>query len=56
MLIIDDFLANGQAVDGLLTIAQDADLNVVVPVLSLKKLSGRQLLDKRGIHVEICRN
>jgi xanthine phosphoribosyltransferase len=54
VLIIDDFLANGQAVDGLLTIAQDADLNVVGAGIVIEKTfqKGRQLLDERGIHVE----
>jgi xanthine phosphoribosyltransferase len=54
VLIIDDFLANGQAVDGLLTIAQDADLHVVGAGIVIEKTfqKGRQLLDERGIHVE----
>lgn len=37
VLIIDDFLANGQAVDGLLTIAQDADLHVVGAGIVIEK-------------------
>ncbi len=52
ILIIDDFLANGQAVEGLLKIANDANANVVGVVIEKTFQKGRQILDERGVRVE----
>ncbi|KGB49847.1 xanthine phosphoribosyltransferase [Leuconostoc mesenteroides P45] len=54
ILIIDDFLANGQAVEGLLKIAHDANANVVGVGVVIEKTfqKGRQILDERGVRVE----
>ena len=54
ILIIDDFLANGQAVEGLLKIANDANANVVGVGVVIEKTfqKGRQILDERGVRVE----
>ncbi|AFT82460.1 xanthine phosphoribosyltransferase [Leuconostoc carnosum] len=54
VLIIDDFLANGQAVNGLLKIASQADAHVVGAGIVIEKTfqKGRQILDEQGIRVE----
>jgi len=54
ILIVDDFLANGQAVEGLLKIANDANANVVGVGVVIEKTfqKGRQILDERGVRVE----
>ncbi|CAM3207559.1 xanthine phosphoribosyltransferase [Leuconostoc rapi] len=54
VLLIDDFLANGQAVEGLLTIAQQAHAHVVAVGIVIEKSfqKGRQILDERGLQVE----
>ncbi|CAH1856099.1 xanthine phosphoribosyltransferase [Convivina praedatoris] len=54
VLIIDDFLANGQAVLGLLEIADAAKIDVVGVGIVIEKTfqKGHQLLAERGIHLE----
>lgn len=54
VLLIDDFLANGQAVEGLLTIAQQAHAHVVAVGIVIEKSfqKGRQILNERGLQVE----
>lgn len=54
VLIIDDFLANGQAVEGLIEIikAAQATLQGVGVVIEKTFQKGRQLLDERGIQTE----
>jgi len=54
VLIIDDFLANGQAVEGLIEIIGQAQatLSGVGIVIEKTFQKGRQLLDERHIHVE----
>jgi len=54
ILLIDDFLANGQAVEGMLEIAEAAQVDVVGIGIVIEKTfqKGRALLDERGIHVE----
>ncbi|GEL13428.1 xanthine phosphoribosyltransferase [Lapidilactobacillus concavus DSM 17758] len=54
VLIIDDFLANGQAVEGLMEIitAANATLEGVGIVIEKTFQKGRQLLDAKGVHVE----
>lgn len=53
VLIIDDFLANGQAVNGLNTIidAAGADLAGIGIVIEKSFQKGRQLIDKAGIPI-----
>ena len=53
MLIIDDFLANGQAVVGLLDIIDQAQAVAVGAGIVIEKSfqKGRQLLDERGLPV-----
>ena len=52
--MIDDFLANGQAVEGLLDIIQQAGatLEGVGVVIEKRFQKGRKLLDDRHIHTE----
>ncbi|GAK48420.1 xanthine phosphoribosyltransferase [Secundilactobacillus oryzae JCM 18671] len=54
VLIIDDFLANGQAVQGLMEIAAAAKVEVagVGVVIEKSFQKGRQMLEDAGIHVE----
>lgn len=54
VLLIDDFLANGQAIEGLLSIAQQAKAEVVGVGIVIEKTfqKGRQLLDDRGVEVQ----
>lgn len=54
VLIIDDFLANGQAVEGLIEIIHTAQANLqgVGVVIEKTFQKGRQLLDERGIQTE----
>lgn len=54
VLVIDDFLANGQAVEGLLEIIDQAgaQLEGVGIVIEKTFQKGRELLDQRDIHVE----
>ncbi|KRN27275.1 xpt protein [Lactobacillus selangorensis] len=54
VLIIDDFLANGQAVEGLIDIIQQANatLSGVGIVIEKTFQKGRRLLDERGIRTE----
>ena len=54
VLIIDDFLANGQAVLGLLDIVEQANAKLQVLGLSLKKDSkhGGSMIREKGIRVE----
>lgn len=54
VLVIDDFLANGQAVEGLLEVIDQAgaQLEGVGIVIEKTFQKGRELLDQRGIHVE----
>ncbi|WP_312190620.1 xanthine phosphoribosyltransferase [Enterococcus sp.] len=53
VLIIDDFLANGQAAKGLIELCQQAGANVVGIGIVIEKSfqSGRQLLEEMGIPV-----
>ncbi|GKQ43135.1 xanthine phosphoribosyltransferase [Companilactobacillus sp. RD055328] len=53
VLIIDDFLANGQAVKGLADIAKDAGANIVGAGIVIEKSfqKGRSLVDEMGIKV-----
>ena len=54
VLLIDDFLANGQAVTGLMEIADDAKAEVVGVGIVFEKTfqKGRAMLDDQGVHVE----
>ncbi|GMA69883.1 xanthine phosphoribosyltransferase [Leuconostoc litchii] len=54
VLIIDDFLANGQAAEGLLKIINAAEANVVGVGIVIEKTfqKGRQILDEHGVRVE----
>ncbi|KRM68305.1 xanthine phosphoribosyltransferase [Apilactobacillus ozensis] len=54
VLIIDDFLANGQAVNGLVDIIHQANANVsgVGIVIEKSFQDGRKKLDNEGLHVE----
>lgn len=53
VLIIDDFLANGQAAKGLIELCQQAGANVVGIGIVIEKSfqSGRQLLEEMGIPI-----
>lgn len=54
ILMIDDFLANGQAVEGMLEIADQAGVDVVGAGIVIEKSfqpGGKELRD-RGLHVE----
>lgn len=54
VLVIDDFLANGQAVEGLMDIINQAGATLCGVGIVIEKSfqKGRQLLDERGVHVE----
>ncbi|GAA3610012.1 xanthine phosphoribosyltransferase [Secundilactobacillus similis] len=54
VLIIDDFLANGQAVQGLLEIAKAANVSVagVGVVIEKRFQKGHQMVLDQGIHLE----
>ncbi|GAA6112637.1 xanthine phosphoribosyltransferase [Apilactobacillus apinorum] len=54
LLIIDDFLANGQAVQGLLDIAKQAnvDVNGIGIVIEKTYQKGHDLIAESGIHLE----
>lgn len=54
VLIIDDFLANGQAVSGLFDIADAAQIDVVGVGIVIEKTfqKGRQLIEKRAVKLE----
>ncbi len=54
ILIIDDFLANGQAVEGMLEIAKAANVEVagVGVVIEKRFQKGHQLVLDQGIHLE----
>jgi len=54
VLIVDDFLANGQAVQGLLDIAQTAQIKVagVGVVIEKRFQKGHQLVEDAGIQLE----
>lgn len=54
VLIVDDFLANGQAVQGLVDIIAQADAQLAGIGIVIEKTfqKGRELIDKEGIHVE----
>ncbi|WP_172187377.1 xanthine phosphoribosyltransferase [Lentilactobacillus kribbianus] len=54
ILIIDDFLANGQAVQGLLEIAKVADVDVAGIGIVIEKSfqKGREMIEETGIRVE----
>lgn len=58
VLIIDDFLANGEAVKGLLDIARQAGANVVGVGIVIEKgfQQGGQLLREEGIRIESLAN
>lgn len=54
ILLIDDFLANGQAVQGMLEIAKAAQAEVVGAGIVIEKTfqKGRALLNEQGLRVE----
>lgn len=54
LLIIDDFLANGQAVQGLLDVAKQANVSVngIGIVIEKAYQKGHDLIEKTGIHLE----
>ncbi len=54
LLLIDDFLANGQAVEGMMQIAEAAGAEVVGVGIVIEKTfqKGRALLDERDVRVE----
>ena len=54
LLLIDDFLANGQAVEGMMQIAEAAGAEVVGVGIGIEKTfqKGRALLDERDVRVE----
>lgn len=54
ILIIDDFLANGQAVAGLLSICRSADVDVVGIGIVIEKSfqKGRRWIEETGIRIE----
>lgn len=54
LLLIDDFLANGQAVEGMMQIAEAAGSEVVGVGIVIEKTfqKGRALLDERDVRVE----
>lgn len=54
LLLIDDFLANGQAVEGMMQIAEAAGAEVVGIGIVIEKTfqKGRALLDERDVRVE----
>ena len=54
VLIVDDFLANGEAVKGLLDIAAQAGANVVGVGIVIEKgfQDGGKLLRAQGVHIE----
>ncbi len=54
VLIIDDFLANGNAALGLIDLVEQAGANVVGVGIVIEKAfqTGRKLLEEKGIHVE----
>lgn len=54
VLLIDDFLANGQAVQGMMEIIDAAGAELVGVGIVIEKTfqKGRQLLDEAGLHVE----
>lgn len=54
LLLIDDFLANGQAVEGMMQIAESAGAEVVGVGIVIEKTfqKGRALLDERDVRVE----
>ena len=54
ILIIDDFLANGQAVAGLLSICRSADVEVVGIGIVIEKSfqKGRRWIEETGIRIE----
>lgn len=54
VLVIDDFLANGQAVQGLVDIIDQANAQLAGIGIVIEKTfqKGRELIDKEGIHVE----
>ena len=54
VLLIDDFLANGKALEGLATLVQDSGAELVGAGVVIEKgfQIGGQLLRDRGIHLE----
>ncbi|MDF2947106.1 MAG: adenine/guanine phosphoribosyltransferase [Bacillales bacterium] len=54
VLIVDDFLANGQAALGLINLAEQANANVVGIGIIIEKSfqEGRSLLLEKGYHIE----
>lgn len=54
LLLIDDFLANGQAVEGMMQIAEAAGAEVVGVGIVIEKTfqKGRALVDERDVRVE----
>ena len=54
MLVIDDFLANGQAVLGLLEICQQANAHIVGAGVVVEKSfqDGAKLIKERGVRLE----
>ncbi|HOO27370.1 MAG TPA: xanthine phosphoribosyltransferase [Lachnospiraceae bacterium] len=54
VLIIDDFLANGKALEGLITLVDDAGATLVGAGIAIEKgfQTGGRLIRSRGIHLE----
>ena len=54
ILLIDDFLANGQAIMGMLQIAEQADATVVGAGIVIEKTfqKGREIVDEKQLRVE----
>lgn len=54
LLVIDDFLANGQAVQGLMNIAEQANVEIkgVGIVIEKSYQKGHDMIKKSGIHLE----
>ncbi|GAK30516.1 xanthine phosphoribosyltransferase [Weissella oryzae SG25] len=54
ILLVDDFLANGQAMNGLLAIMDAAQASVVGAAIVIEKAfqPGHEILDERGIRLE----
>lgn len=54
VLIIDDFLARGQALNGIYSMLMQAEVNIVGAGIVIEKVfqNGRELLEQRGLRIE----
>ena len=54
VLLIDDFLANGKALEGLISLSEEAGAEVIGAGVVIEKgfQSGGEAIRKRGIHLE----